>query len=121
LAAPFSTGSPGRGRLPGVCRPTEHRPAQLPARRPSRKRMKVILKLHASLMDRLPPGTQGHAVTLEVGDGTPVGEVLEQYRLSPAHAKIVLVNGHYIAPEARASCRLNEGDHLAVWPPIAGG
>ena len=39
----------------------------------------------------------------------------------PQPRKIVLVNGHYIAPEARASCRLNEGDHLAVWPPIAGG
>jgi sulfur carrier protein ThiS len=83
--------------------------------------MKVVLKLHASLMDRLPPGTRGHAVILDVDDGTSVGEVLERYALPPILAKLVLVNGHYIAPEARASCRLNEDDHLAVWPPIAGG
>jgi sulfur carrier protein ThiS len=83
--------------------------------------MKIVLKLHASLMDRLPAGTTGHALDLEVGDGTCVGEVLDQYRLPPAVARIVLVNGHYIAPEARASRCLSEGDHLAVWPPIAGG
>jgi sulfur carrier protein ThiS len=83
--------------------------------------MKIVFKLHANLMERLPPGTQGHAVTLDVGDDTCVGDVLDQYRLPPAVARIVLVNGHYIAPEARASRRLSEGDHLAVWPPIAGG
>jgi len=34
---------------------------------------------------------------------------------------LVLVNGHYIAPEQRASKVLLEGDVLAIWPPIAGG
>jgi len=36
-------------------------------------------------------------------------------------AKLVLVNGHYVAPEARGTAPLAEGDHLAVWPPVAGG
>lgn len=83
--------------------------------------MKIVLKLHASLMDRLPPGTAGHAVVLDVADGTCAGEVLERYRCPPSIAKIVLLNGHYIAPEARDSSGLNDGDHLAVWPAIAGG
>jgi sulfur carrier protein ThiS len=83
--------------------------------------MKLVLKLHANLMDRLPPGTKGHAVTLDVADDASVEDVLDLYRLPPSLAAIVLVNGHFIAPQARASCRLNEGDHLAVWPPIAGG
>jgi sulfur carrier protein ThiS len=34
---------------------------------------------------------------------------------------LVLINGHYVPPEQRASRVLNEGDVLAIWPPIAGG
>jgi molybdopterin converting factor small subunit len=34
---------------------------------------------------------------------------------------LVLVNGKYIAPEHRHSQTLEEGDVLAIWPPIAGG
>ena len=83
--------------------------------------MKITLKLHASLMDRLPPGTQGHAAVIDVSDRTSVAEVLERYALSPAVAKLVLINGHYVAPEARATAFLAEGDQVAVWPPVAGG
>lgn len=83
--------------------------------------MKITLKLHANLMDRLPPGTVGHAVVLDIDEGTRVGDVLARYDLPPNIAKLVLVNGHYIAPEARATAPLADGDHLAVWPPIAGG
>jgi len=35
---------------------------------------------------------------------------------------LVLVNGKYIAPaDRRMSYTLQEGDALAIWPPIAGG
>jgi sulfur carrier protein ThiS len=83
--------------------------------------MKVTLKLHANLMDRLPPGTRGHAVVLDVDDASRVGDVLDRFNLPPALAKLVFVNGHYVAPEARATAPLADGDHLAVWPPVAGG
>jgi molybdopterin converting factor small subunit len=33
----------------------------------------------------------------------------------------VLVNGSYVEPGQRLSRTLNEGDALAIWPPIAGG
>jgi len=33
----------------------------------------------------------------------------------------VLVNGVFVQPADRLSRRLNEGDVLAIWPPIAGG
>jgi sulfur carrier protein ThiS len=83
--------------------------------------MKITVKLHASLMDRLPPGTQGHAVVVDVGEGVSVADVLLRFALSPAVAKLVLVNGHYVAPEARANALLAEGDQVAIWPPVAGG
>jgi molybdopterin converting factor small subunit len=31
------------------------------------------------------------------------------------------VNGVYIAPAGRVGHVLQEGDELAIWPPIAGG
>ncbi len=83
--------------------------------------MKITLKLHASLMDRLPPGTQGHALVIDVDPRATVADVLARYALSPTVAKLVLVNGHYVAPEARGTAPLADGDHLAVWPPVAGG
>jgi sulfur carrier protein ThiS len=35
--------------------------------------------------------------------------------------KLVLINGVYLPPEARATHTLSEGDVLAIWPPVAGG
>jgi sulfur carrier protein ThiS len=34
---------------------------------------------------------------------------------------LVLVNGIFVSPSARANTRIGEGDTLAVWPPVAGG
>jgi len=34
---------------------------------------------------------------------------------------MVLVNGVYVVPEERSDKKLEEGDHLAIWPPVAGG
>ena len=41
--------------------------------------------------------------------------------LPPHLVHIVLVNGTFIAPEDRATRTLQEGDALAIGPPIAGG
>jgi sulfur carrier protein ThiS len=83
--------------------------------------MKVTVKLFATLADCLPPGTMGNTVTVEVPDDACVGAMLEQFRLPAPLTHLVLVNGHYVAREERPSRHLKDGDHLAVWPPIAGG
>ena len=83
--------------------------------------MKVTVKLFATLADCLPPGTKGNAVTVEVAEDACVGEMLDQFRLPAPLTPLVLVNGHYVAREERPRRRLKDGDHLAVWPPIAGG
>jgi len=84
--------------------------------------MHITLKLFASLTDYLPPASKyTNIVELEVPDGATITQVTEPYQLPQKLVHLVLVNGHYIAPEQRAARVLLEGDVLAIWPPIAGG
>ncbi|WP_153161059.1 MoaD/ThiS family protein [Zoogloea sp. 1C4] len=83
--------------------------------------MRVVFKLFASLADYLPADRRGNIVELDVAPGSTVGDLITQYRVPEKSAHLVLVNGHYIPPAARADRVLAEGDELAIWPPIAGG
>lgn len=84
--------------------------------------MKITFKLYATLTDYLPPlARASNRVSMDVPDGATVAEVVAQFQLPPKLVHLVLVNGHYIAPEVRATHALVPDDVLAVWPPIAGG
>jgi len=84
--------------------------------------MKITLKLFASLTDYLPPESKyTNIVELDIAPETTISQLVDQYRLPEKLVHLVLVNGHYIAPEMRATRNLVEGDVLAIWPPIAGG
>jgi sulfur-carrier protein len=84
--------------------------------------MKITLKLFASLTDYLPPDKKySNMVELEVSAGTTILQVIGPMALPEKMVHLVLVNGHYIAPEKRATEALVAGDVLAIWPPIAGG
>ena len=82
--------------------------------------MIVTLKLYASLMAYLPSEARGHAARLEVAEGTGAQEVLVRCGVPLAQVHLVLVNGVFVPPAARAA-PLRDGDELAVWPAIAGG
>ena len=85
-------------------------------------RMKITFKLYASLTDYLPAESRyGNRVTLELDEGTSIAQVIEPFGLPQKMVHLVLVNGVYVAPAERLSRVLNEGDVLAIWPPIAGG
>ena len=83
--------------------------------------MKITFKLFASLQDYLPAGASRNQVELEVPPGTTPADLIQQYALPEKLTHLVLVNGAYIAPERRGDHPLQEGDALAIWPPIAGG
>ena len=83
--------------------------------------MRITLKLFATLTDYLPPQRDGNQVEIEVDPQASIHDILAPYGLPQKLVHLVLVNGHYIAPEDRGSRRLQEGDALAVWPSIAGG
>jgi len=84
--------------------------------------MKITFKLFASLTDYLPPHARGeNQVALEVDPAATLNQIIEPYGLPHKLVHLVLVNGHYVAPAERATHTLQEGDVLAIWPPIAGG
>ncbi len=83
--------------------------------------MKIRLKLFATLRDYLPEEAKSNELELVVADDTSVQGVIDLYRLPAKLVHLVLVNGYYIYPTARATTHLKEGDVLALWPPIAGG
>lgn len=84
--------------------------------------MQITFKLYASLGEHLPADKRrGNEMPLALPDGASIVQAIEPFGLPPKLVHLVLVNGHYIAPELRASHVLKEGDVLAIWPPIAGG
>ncbi|MCB1906533.1 MAG: MoaD/ThiS family protein [Rhodocyclaceae bacterium] len=83
--------------------------------------MNITLKLFATLTDYLPAGTKGNVAQMQLADGARLGDLLDELRLPAKLVHLVLVNGAYVAPEARTEHRLGDGDTLAIWPPVAGG
>jgi sulfur carrier protein ThiS len=84
--------------------------------------MKITFKLFATLTDYLPPDrAPGNIVQLDVPPHATIAQVVEPFRVPPRLVHLVLVNGVFIPPADRAGRELQEGDVLAIWPPIAGG
>jgi len=83
--------------------------------------VKITLKLYASLGQHLPDHAVRNEAEVDVAAGAALEAVLNDHDVPLEHCHLVLVNGHYIAPSERAGQRLNDGDALAVWPPVAGG
>ncbi len=82
--------------------------------------MKITLKLFAGLTEYLPPQADGNAV--EVAAHAPVTPhmLIDRYRLPRVDARVVMVNGEYLAAEKR-DLPLQDGDVMSVWPSIQGG
>ena len=84
--------------------------------------MKITFKLFASLTDYLPVEARyTNVLALDIAPQASISQIIEPYGLPPKLVHLVLVNGKYIEPEKRLTQTLEEGDVLAIWPPIAGG
>ena len=84
--------------------------------------MKITLKLFASLTDYLPAADRTSNITqLDIAPQASIMQIIEPFGMPPKLVHLVLVNGTYVNPELRDTHMLQEGDVLAIWPPIAGG
>jgi sulfur carrier protein ThiS len=84
--------------------------------------MKITFKLFASLTEFLPQQARyTNVIEIDVPPGASISETIAPYGLPEKLVHLVLVNGTYIPPERRLTHILQEGDALAIWPPIAGG
>lgn len=81
----------------------------------------ATLKLYASLMTYLPADAKDQSVQVPLGQNATIGEMLAALRVPQEKCHLVLVNGVFVPPSARATQCLKDGDTLAVWPPVAGG
>jgi len=84
--------------------------------------MKVIFKLYATLQDYLPAeAKRTNAQTLQLDGGTTVQQVIERFALPQKLCHLVLIDGTFVPPGERAARVLEDGEILAIWPPVAGG
>ncbi len=87
--------------------------------------MKIKAKLYANLGKYLPEGTAygptGNEADMGVAAGARVSDVINQLGVPTELCHLVLVNGVFVSPDERDGHELSDGDHLAVWPPVAGG
>ncbi|MDQ7783402.1 MAG: MoaD/ThiS family protein [Desulfomonilaceae bacterium] len=79
--------------------------------------MKVELILYASLVGHMPPGTSGNSCTMEVEEGSTVGDLMKRLGLPERAAKVIFLNGRH----AKEEHSVKEGDRIAFFPPVAGG
>jgi len=83
--------------------------------------MNVTLKLYAMLGKYLPENAVANEAEISLSGEKTVIDVLNQYDVPLEQCHLVLVNGTYVEPSARQVHHLKDNDHVAVWPPIAGG
>ncbi len=79
--------------------------------------MRVVVKLFANFREYLPAGSEKYSCTLDLEEGTTIGQVLERLKIPASMPLIPLVNGIH----GKTEDPLQPGDVLSVFPPVAGG
>lgn len=83
--------------------------------------IRINFKLYASLTDYLPADADGNLVSVELADDVTPHQVIDQFKVPRQEAHLILLNGIYVKPEERDKPFFQDGDTLAIWPPVAGG
>lgn len=84
--------------------------------------MEIELKLFMQFRQFLPEGAQKGIARLHVPEGTTFAGLLQHLGMPGPEDKIIVINGisHKQGPAVDA-VQLQEGDTVAIFPPIAGG
>ena len=79
--------------------------------------MQVYVKLIATYIQHLPPGTDGNIATVDVPAGSTVEEILIPFGIPMDDSSVIVVNGLTVAMNTPVS----EGDTISAFSAIAGG
>jgi molybdopterin converting factor small subunit len=79
--------------------------------------VKVEVRLFATLAPFLPTHGRDGAAELEIPEGSTVTEICRRLGIPSDLARVVLVNGRDIGPDAP----LKAHDVVSIFPPLAGG
>jgi molybdopterin converting factor small subunit len=79
--------------------------------------VKVEVRLFATLAAFLPAHGRDGTAQLEVPEGSTVTEITRRLGIPPDLARVVLVNGRDIGPDAPLAAH----DIVTIFPPLAGG
>lgn len=79
--------------------------------------MKIRVKLYGMLSEYLPAGAVRNEADLEVPAEATPKRALMRLGLSEEQCDRVVVNGTTLPPAERGRHPLEDGDHIAVWPP----
>jgi molybdopterin converting factor small subunit len=77
----------------------------------------VNVRLFGPLRQTYPDVELGEPMEVELPEGATIGRLIEQLRLPADQVKVVFVK-HTIQED---SYELEEGDRVAVFPPVGGG
>lgn len=84
---------------------------------PNSKRIRVYVSLHATMKRYAPDGRAEQPIVVSVPEGTKVESVLRKLKIPRDQLNVTLIRGRHVI----RSHRLLDGDHLDVFPPMAGG
>jgi sulfur carrier protein ThiS len=79
--------------------------------------MQVHVKLIATYLQHLPPGTDGNLATLDVPNGSTVAEILTPFGIPLDDSSVIVLNGLTVDLNTPVS----EGDTISAFSAIAGG
>jgi molybdopterin converting factor small subunit len=83
---------------------------------------KATVKLFASLSSYLPASARNNSAEVRLEpDAATVTSALAALKVPMEKCHLVLLNGVFISPSARANCAVEDGDTISAWPPVAGG
>ena len=86
-----------------------------------RTKMKILIKTGGLLGQYLPPGCARNSAEIDVHDEATPLDVMHQLGMPLEQTYLVSLNGSVVNKSERSTCRLADGDQLAIMPPLRGG
>ena len=83
--------------------------------------MNITVKLGGALVKYAPPDTKGSSHELSLPENANVQHVLDRFQVPAEQPLMIILNDAMVARPNYPTTILNDGDSLALMPPITAG